>query len=198
MTKDEALKLALEALEMNPLDTPTDVYDTKYQKAIDVAKEALAQPAQEHDPWRMAQPKTRTATREEKIVRPAAYETLEERYFCPRCGKRTADSATIHTCTPPRDAVGSQAFYGFPDGPVSTSNVGGNDVTAGETAPTHTLNSTKTVAVATDTYWIPIDKDTPRSAKLQLLSIGGVAQYGTLGSDVSFYTHWCPLPKKAK
>jgi hypothetical protein len=25
----------------------------------------------------------------------------EERNFCPRCGKRTADSATIHTCTPP-------------------------------------------------------------------------------------------------
>jgi hypothetical protein len=58
------------------------------------------------------------------------------------------------------------------------------------------MNSTSTVAVATDVYWIPIDKDTPRSAKLQLLSIGGVAQYGTLGSDSSFYTHWCPLPKK--
>jgi len=27
----------------------------------------------------------------------------EERNFCPRCGKRTADSATIHTCTPPRE-----------------------------------------------------------------------------------------------
>jgi hypothetical protein len=95
-------------------------------------------------------------------------------------------------------AAGSQAFYGFPTEPVSTSNAGGKCVTAGETAPTHTLNSTKTVAVATDTYWLPIDKDTPRSAKLQLLSIGGVAQYGTLGSDVSFYTHWCPVPKKPK
>lgn len=61
---------------------------------------------------------------------------------------------------------------------------------------THTMNSTKTVAVSIDTYWIPIDENTPRSAKLQLLSIGGVAQYGTLGSDTSFYTHWCPLPKK--
>jgi hypothetical protein len=27
----------------------------------------------------------------------------EERNFCQRCGKRTADSATIHTCTPPRE-----------------------------------------------------------------------------------------------
>jgi len=26
----------------------------------------------------------------------------EERNFCPRCGKRTADLTTIHTCTPPR------------------------------------------------------------------------------------------------
>jgi len=26
-----------------------------------------------------------------------------ERNFCPRCGKRTADLTTIHTCTPPRE-----------------------------------------------------------------------------------------------
>ena len=95
-------------------------------------------------------------------------------------------------------AAGLDGLHGLRQGPVSTPNAGGKCVTAGETAPTHTLNSTKTVAVATDTYWLPIDKDTPRSVKLQLLSIGGVAQYGTLGSDVSFYTHWCPVPKKPK
>ena len=95
-------------------------------------------------------------------------------------------------------AADPEAFYGFPHGSVSSSNAGGKCVTAGETAPTHVLNSTKTVAVATDVYWMPIDKDTPRSAKLQLLSIGGVAQYGTLTGDVSFYTHWAPLPKKRK
>jgi hypothetical protein len=27
----------------------------------------------------------------------------EERNFCPRCGKRTADLTTIHTCTPPME-----------------------------------------------------------------------------------------------
>ena len=72
----------------------------------------------------------------------------QERNFCPRCGKRTADLTTIHTCTPPDDnalqrglartkevAAGSQAFYGFPHGPVSTPNAGGKCVTAGETAP---------------------------------------------------------------
>ena len=60
MTKDEALKIALDEL----------VYASSYcntYDAIDAVKEALAQP--------------------------------EERNFCPRCGKRTAD---IHTCTPPQ------------------------------------------------------------------------------------------------
>ena len=33
------------------------------------------------------------------------------------------------------DAADPRAFCGFPTGSVSTSNVGGNDVTAGETAP---------------------------------------------------------------
>ena len=95
-------------------------------------------------------------------------------------------------------AAGPEAFYGFPHGSASSSNAGGKCVTVGKTTPTHTINSTKTVAVATDTYWMPIDKDTPRSVKLQLLSIGGVAQYGVLQSDTSFYTHWCPVPKKHK
>jgi homoaconitase/3-isopropylmalate dehydratase large subunit len=27
----------------------------------------------------------------------------KERNFCSRCGKRTADLTTIHTCTPPHD-----------------------------------------------------------------------------------------------
>jgi len=26
-----------------------------------------------------------------------------EQKFCPRCGKRTKDLTTIHTCTPPQD-----------------------------------------------------------------------------------------------
>jgi len=27
----------------------------------------------------------------------------QEQNFCPRCGKRTADLTTIHTCTPPQE-----------------------------------------------------------------------------------------------
>jgi hypothetical protein len=64
----------------------------------------------------------------------AGEEHMSDNNFCPRCGKRTADLTTIHTCTPPI-AAGSQAFYGFPTEPVSTPNAGGKCVTVGETAP---------------------------------------------------------------
>lgn len=60
----------------------------------------------------------------------------------------------------------------------------------------YALNSSHTVAVATDYYWIPINDDTPRGVKLQLLSIGGVATYGTYNGKDKFFTHWAPLPKR--
>ena len=67
--KDEALKLALEALELHLAHHEHGcVY---LDPAVTAIREALAQP--------------------------------EERNFCQRCGKRTADLATIHTCTPPRE-----------------------------------------------------------------------------------------------
>ena len=73
MTKDEALKLALEALENIEQWLPTigqkGLRDYEAD-AITAIKEALAQP--------------------------------EPLNFCSRCGKRTADLTVIHTCTPPR------------------------------------------------------------------------------------------------
>ena len=78
MTKDEALKLALETLEFNQ-----SVWRGK-KEAITAIKEALAQPEQEPVAWEQF------------------HEYLVERNFCPRCGKRTADLTTIHTCTPPQ------------------------------------------------------------------------------------------------
>ena len=61
---------------------------------------------------------------------------MSDNNFCPRCGKRRGgDVNYFHTCTPPRDAAGSQAFYGFPNEPVSTPNAGGKGVTDGETSP---------------------------------------------------------------
>jgi hypothetical protein len=73
MTKDEALKLALEALEnMSAALREDDVLGSDIELMLNAAaviRVALAQP--------------------------------EERNFCQRCGKRTADLTAIHTCTPP-------------------------------------------------------------------------------------------------
>lgn len=60
---------------------------------------------------------------------------------------------------------------------------------------THKIDSTGTAAVATDYYWIPIDKDTPRGVKCQLLGKGGVAHYSKY-DGAPHWTHWCPLPKR--
>ena len=64
-----------------------------------------------------------------------------------------------------------------------------------ENKANHTINSTHTAAVATDYYWIPIDENTPRGVKLQLLGQGGVAQYSNYHGD-AFWSHWAPLPKR--
>jgi hypothetical protein len=192
MTKDEALKLALETLEnsrvfvmsreMIKQPEGADWYDNR----ITAIKEALAPPTsgyakkieeliQERDALRaLVQDEnairadereacakvceqvavdyyTRIGREHEPYMRATAEDCArhirargqtEERNFCPRCGKRTADLTTIHTCTPPV-AAGSQAFYGFPHGPVSSSNAGGKCVTAGETAPPKEIDPNK-------------------------------------------------------
>jgi hypothetical protein len=100
MTQEEALKQALGYVERN---CPALVFGE--------IKEALAQPEQEpvgsvvrwldgslvHG-WFSDPPPEGTLL---YITPPAAQP--EERNFCPRCGKRTADPTTIHTCTPPQE-----------------------------------------------------------------------------------------------
>jgi Zn finger protein HypA/HybF involved in hydrogenase expression len=87
LTKDDALKIALDEL----------VYASSYcntYDAIDAVKEALAQPEQE--PVVGLQCANCHLTIEllnDKVMR-----LMQERNFCPRCGKLTTD---IHTCTPP-------------------------------------------------------------------------------------------------
>jgi len=90
MTKDEALKLALVALEDR-----TSL--RKWQMARDAVREALAQPAQVTSGWSL-----RYVYFDENGI-PLMHREPEERNFCQRCGKRTADLTTIHTCTPPRE-----------------------------------------------------------------------------------------------
>jgi|688.fasta_scaffold475579_1 DNA-directed RNA polymerase subunit RPC12/RpoP len=100
MTKDEALKLALEYIE-------TNAHERRHVRwAI---KEASAQPEQEP-----TCPECKAAVLYECVAcssnnyPPAAQP--EERNFCPRCGKRTADPTTIHTCTPPEIDPNKWAF----------------------------------------------------------------------------------------
>lgn len=62
---------------------------------------------------------------------------------------------------------------------------------------THTLNTDRTVAVATDVYWNPDMSACPRGVKVQLLGAGGVATYGEYhGPADTFWTDWAPLPKR--
>lgn len=60
-------------------------------------------------------------------------------------------------------------------------------------------DSSASAVVDQDYYWLPIDSNTPRACKLQLINKqAGVAMYGVLGynnEDEKFWTHWCPLPK---
>lgn len=66
---------------------------------------------------------------------------------------------------------------------------------AQEPVANHKIDSTGTAAVATDYYWLPIDENTPRGVKLQLLGQGGVAQYSSYHGD-PFWQFWAPLPKR--
>lgn len=58
-----------------------------------------------------------------------------------------------------------------------------------------TLNTNKSVVIDPSNKWRKIDANTPRGAKLQLISKpAGVAQYGMLTGNNTFYTHWFPTP----
>ena len=139
MTKDEALKLALEALELHGQQYPHMVKGycldaiTAIKEALDECdedeliiryhemtikrlekriEELTVQPEQEPVAYidveqrrlQWAKPmswNTPTTVNLPKIPLYTAPPQPEERNFCPRCGKRTADLTTIHTCTPP-------------------------------------------------------------------------------------------------
>lgn len=56
-------------------------------------------------------------------------------------------------------------------------------------------NHDKTASIDRGYHWRPIDSNTPRGVKMQLINkFSGVAVYGTLGADVPWFTHWAPLP----
>jgi hypothetical protein len=71
---------------------------------------ALAQPEQEPEWYHGVDQRGCNRFYHKTEVRPREFSTQlyiappepDERNFCPRCGKRTADLTTIHTCTPPQ------------------------------------------------------------------------------------------------
>jgi hypothetical protein len=102
----EALKLALDYIvATNKSSEFWLVPASNLNNVVTAIKEALAQPEQRisDDPIYIASdggfyPMPRQRKPLEKAV-PVAQEPHN---FCPRCGKRTPDLTTIHTCTPPR------------------------------------------------------------------------------------------------
>ena len=82
----------LEALGFESWTTQEE--DTIKAKVKTALKEALAQPTSGYAK------KIEELIQERDALRALAQP--EERNFCPRCGKRTADLTTIHTCTPPQ------------------------------------------------------------------------------------------------
>jgi len=86
MTQDEIIEMAQECglIDMRPhLDGIYSEALVAFAKLV--AERALA------DPMR-------------KVQR-LGQEIEQERNFCPRCGKRTPDLITIHTCTPPKEGT---------------------------------------------------------------------------------------------
>jgi hypothetical protein len=57
------------------------------------------------------------------------------------------------------------------------------------------LTSDKVAAVDQDYFWRPLHT-CPLSAKVQLLTEGGVAVYGQYNPGFGGYLGWAPLPKK--
>jgi hypothetical protein len=56
------------------------------------------------------------------------------------------------------------------------------------------------VAVSREIYWLPIDKDTPRSVKVLAINKErcGVAQFAELHHHETWFDHWHPLPRFQK
>jgi hypothetical protein len=90
----KALKLALEALENSVDLVREDAYNAEKLYGNYPSRRGkiggLKVLADDHE-------KAITALKE-RLAQPE-----QERNFCPRCGKRTADLTVIHTCTPPQE-----------------------------------------------------------------------------------------------
>jgi hypothetical protein len=92
MTKDEALKMAIDLLELYN----NHIYRTgNANDVINACKEALERPSN-----MVAVPLDKLQDMQRRLK---ALEQPAQRNFCERCGKRASkDAYHIHTCTPPQ------------------------------------------------------------------------------------------------
>jgi hypothetical protein len=112
MTDQELFKLALEALKLLTGAWQTFGALDYGDNAIAALKERLAQPEQLPVAWVCyGAPGKRDIDFEQADINGLPIGTnlythppqRTEQNFCSRCGKRTKDLITIHTCTPPKD-----------------------------------------------------------------------------------------------
>ena len=118
--------------EFESYNKKSDAIRAKFNEMVkETIEEALAQSEQESTNWHVIDPTGNVVATEKDAIHGWARlggfkPTLEvllahhesgwrvvpapplpvqpvERNFCQRCGKRTADTATIHTCTPPQE-----------------------------------------------------------------------------------------------
>ena len=67
------------------------------KETMKLALEALRMPCNYWNKTQFIKVQEAIAAAEKALAQP------EERNFCSRCGKRTPDAITIHTCTPPQE-----------------------------------------------------------------------------------------------
>jgi len=60
---------------------------------------------------------------------------------------------------------------------------------------TFKVNTDKTAVVSTEYFWQPLET-CPLSAKVQLLTQGGISVYGQYSKGQPGFLGWAPLPKK--
>jgi len=106
-TFEEAIA-AIKAALAQPAQEPDhgDELTIAYMSGVHRGKELAAQPAQEPvalviDGVLVKSELPEKYTGHLYTTPPAA--PVQERNFCQRCGKRTADLTVIHTCTPPQE-----------------------------------------------------------------------------------------------
>ena len=145
----EAIKVVLKGIDQTELESPDGWWETSAgaefgAKKLKYILGLLAQPAQQ-EPWCMKMNGCKTKC-EDCPVEVAQQEPVakysdivsdggldprnkfdappqpEERNFCQRCGKRTADLTVIHTCTPPQQDQ-ETVFFGVKDQGVKVSSL---------------------------------------------------------------------------